>query len=129
MLKIIWAVIALTLFAALVGVIAAVIRSRSQGSDQDFLSGFLVGVFGVMPFGIALFLYAAYRQMDEFSQQLQEKACTFAFVMTMLAASAGFVIASGFKVALPLWSLYLLGMAAYAAAVIRGSLAARGGRE
>ena len=127
--KMMWGMLAATLSISAAVVIVSVFRSRAQGNAFDFLSGVTTGMLFVLPFGMAFFLYLAYRRMDEFGQRLQQQACTFAFTMTMLAAAAGYVIASAGHLTISLWTLYVFGMAAYTAAVVYRSLAARGGSE
>ena len=127
--RVMWKMVAAAVLLSTVGLGIAVLKSRTQGTAYHFLGGFSLGVICALPAGMALFLYRAYRVMDEFGKRLQEKACTFAFVVSMVGAATGYALSTGTGFTFPLWALYLLGMAAYTIAVVQGSLAARGGRE
>ena len=71
-------------------------------------------------------LWRAYRQMDEFGQRQQERACAFAFLLTMVVVMVAFAVASFTGTVVPLWAVYVFGMVVYTAAVVRGAVLARG---
>lgn len=116
-----------SLFVLSIGVVVWLLRTHAQGSVYDSLSGFLIGWGTVLPFGVALLLFRAYRQMDEYGQRLQERACALAFVATLLAGLA--VMSTGTEARIPLWVVCMLGLLAYAATILQGTLAARRERE
>lgn len=112
-----------------IAALAWLIRSRTTGDGADALTGFLTALPTVLPFGIFILLRRAYRQMDEFGQRLQERACAAAFVATVLATSAIFAASFSSGVVIPLWAVLVFAVLAYSTAVIRGRLAVRGAYE
>ncbi len=121
-----WKMVAAAVLLTTVGLGIAVLKSRTQGTTYHFLSGFSLGVICGLPTGMALFLYRAYRVMDEFGKRLQEKACTFAFVVSMVGAATAYALSTETGFTFPPWTLYLFGGVVYGLSVLRGSLAARG---
>ena len=87
-------------------------------SPSDILNGFELGLLAALPVGMSIILYRAYRQMDEYTQRVQERAAAFAFLMSMMAAMVGSVFTQAAHLTLPLWALYVFGMAIYGAGVL-----------
>ncbi len=123
-----WSMVAAAVLIAVVAIVVALLKARAEGSTYSFLSGMSMGLLTTLPVGMGYLLYRAYRQMDEFAQRQQERACAFAFLLTMAAVMAAFAVTSFTSTVVPLWTVYVFGMLVYTAAVVRGAVLAKGER-
>ncbi|WP_161883427.1 hypothetical protein [Deinococcus alpinitundrae] len=123
-----WSMLAAAVLIAAVAVVVALLKTRAEGDAYSFLNGMSLGLLATLPVGMGYLLWRAYRQMDEFGQRQQERACAFAFLLTMVVVMVAFAVASFTGTVVPLWAVYLFGMLVYTAAVVRGAVLARGGR-
>ena len=74
---------------AAVATVVALLKARAEGDTYSFLNGMSLGLLATLPAGMGYLLFRAYRQMDEFGQRQQERACAFAFLLTMAARDGG----------------------------------------
>jgi len=123
-----WSMVAAAVLIAAVAVIVALLKTRAQGDAYSFLNGMSLGLLATLPVGMGFLLWRAYRQMDEFGQRQQERACAFAFLLTMVVVMVAFAVASFNDTTVPLWAVYVFGMLVYTAAAVRGAVLARGER-
>jgi hypothetical protein len=105
----------MALLVAGTGTVVGLLKNQYPSS---FLNGVLAGMLGFLPLAMGWFVYRAYRQMDEYGQRVQERAAASAFLLSMMAAMVGYVIAQAASVSIPLWTLYVFGMVAYGAGVL-----------
>lgn len=111
------------LLAAL-GALAAV-YGEAQGSE--FFRGVGAGVLAALPLFFAVLTVQGIRRMDEYARQLQARAASLAFVVTMLAAGSLITLEAVLKFDTPAWVFYVVGMLAWAVAA--AVLSARDQRE
>lgn len=111
------ALLTLVLISVVVVLLVAVLKTRLP-ANGDFLSGMMTGLLGVLPLGMGLFLYLAYRRMDEYGQRVQQWAAATGFLYTMMAAMIGFAVSLGTGLSIPLWTLYVFGMLVYGVSVV-----------
>ncbi|GAA4003442.1 hypothetical protein GCM10022631_12950 [Deinococcus rubellus] len=123
-----WSMLAAGVLIAAVAIVVALLKSRAEGSAYSFLNGMSLGLLSTLPVGMGYLLWRAYRQMDEFAQRQQERACAFAFLLTMMVVMVAFAVASFTNTVIPLWAVYVFGMLVYTAAVVRGAVLAKGGQ-
>lgn len=125
--KSMWSMLAAAVLIAAIAVVVALLNNRAKGDTHSFLSGMSLGLLAALPIAMGALLYRTYRQMDEFAQRQQERACAFAFLLSMVATMVAFAVASYANVVIPLWAVYVFGMLMYMAAVVRGAVLAKGG--
>ncbi|AWN22913.1 hypothetical protein DKM44_06465 [Deinococcus irradiatisoli] len=123
-----WGMLGSAAAIGVIGLAVGLLKARTQGDTHDFLNGMTLGLLGSLPVAMGVWLFRAYRQMDEFGQRQQERACAFAFLVSMVAIMVAFAVSSFTGVQVPLWGLYVFGMLVYSAAVVRGAVLARSGR-
>lgn len=123
-----WGMVAAAVLISVIALIVALLKNRAGGDRYDFLNGMSLGLLATLPVGMGYLLWRAYRQMDEFGQRQQERACAFAFLLSMVATMVAFAVASYTKTVIPLWAVYVFGMLVYTAAVVRGAVLAKGGQ-
>ncbi len=123
-----WGMVAAAVLIAAVAVVVALLKTRAEGDTYSFLNGMSMGLLAALPVGMGYLLWRAYRQMDEFGQRQQERACAFAFLLSMVATMVAFAVASFTNTVIPLWAIYVFGMLTYTAAVVRGAVLAKGER-
>ena len=121
-----WSMLAAAVLIAVIAVIVALLKSRAEGNTFSFLNGMSLGLLATLPVAMGALLFRAYRQMDEFGQRQQERACAFAFLLTMILVMVAFAVSSFSSVVIPLWAVYVFGMLVYSAAVIRSAVLAKG---
>ena len=122
-----WSMVSASALIAAVVIIVALLKARAEGNTYDFLNGMSLGLLSTLPVGMGYLLWRAYRQMDEFAQRQQERACAFAFLLSMVATMMAFAVVSFTNAVIPLWAIYVFGMLVYTAAVVRGAVLARSG--
>ena len=123
-----WGMLAAAVLIAAVAVVVALLKNRAEGDAYSFLNGMSLGLLATLPVGMGYLLWRAYRQMDEFGQRQQERACAFAFLLTMVVVMVAYAVASFSSTVIPLWTVYVFGMLVYTAAVVRGAVLAKGER-
>lgn len=123
-----WGMVAAAVLIAAVAVAVALLKNRAGSGSYDFLNGMSLGLLAALPVGMGYLLLRTYRQMDEFGQRQQERACAFAFLLSMVATMVAFAVASFTHTVIPLWAVYVFGMLAYTAAVVRGAVLTKGER-
>lgn len=126
--KSMWGMLAATVFITVIAIGVALLQSRSEGDAHSFFKGMSLGLLAALPMGMGYMLWRIYHQMDEFAQRQQERACAFAFLLSMVATMVASAVASYANVVVPLWAVYVFGMLVYTAAVVRGAVLAKGER-
>ena len=124
--KTMWGMVSAALLIAALAIVVGILKARANGDTLDFLSGMSLGLLAALPVVMGFLLFRAYRQMDEFGQRQQERACAFAFLLTMILVMVAFAVSSFSSVVIPLWAVYVFGMLVYSAAVIRSAVLAKG---
>jgi hypothetical protein len=111
------AMLAVALVISAVVLLVAFLKTRLPASS-DFLNGLTTGLSAALPLGMGLFLYLAYRRMDEYGQRVQQQAAATGFLYTMMATMVGYAVSSGTELVIPLWTLYVFGMLVFAVSVV-----------
>ncbi|TSA83054.1 hypothetical protein FNU79_13135 [Deinococcus detaillensis] len=123
-----WGMVGAAVALTVIAIVVALLQSRTEGHAHSFFKGMSLGLLAALPVGMGYMLWRTYRQMDEFAQRQQERACAFAFLLSMVATMVAFAVASYANVVVPLWAVYVFGMVMYTAAVVRGAVLAKGGK-
>ncbi|AZI42179.1 hypothetical protein EHF33_04975 [Deinococcus psychrotolerans] len=123
-----WGMVGAAVAITVIAIVVALLQSRTEGHAHDFFKGMSLGLLAALPVGMGYMLWRIYRQLDEFGQRQQERACAFAFLLSMVATMVAFAVASYANVVVPLWAVYVFGMLTYTAAVVRGAVLAKGER-
>lgn len=109
-----WRFLAVTLILT---ALAFAVRLLGERHPSDVLNGMELGLLTVLPVGMGLLLYRAYRQMDEYGRRVHERAAATGFLLSMIVTMVCFAASSLAHLEIPLWVIYIFGMLVYGASV------------
>lgn len=110
--------IALTigLGGGLLAAVGALATVYGESQNSEFFQGVGAGVLAALPLFFAVLTVQGIRRMDEYARQLQARAASLAFLVTMLAAGSLISLEAVLGFSTPAWVFYVVGMLAWAIA-------------
>jgi O-antigen/teichoic acid export membrane protein len=111
----------------LLGALGALAAVFGEALDSEFFRGVGAGVLAALPLFFAVLTVQGVRRMDEYARQLQARAASLAFLVTMLSAGTLISLEAVLGFSTPAWVFYVVGMLAWALAA--AVLSARDQRE
>lgn len=108
--------LAIGLGGGLLAALGALATLYGETRNADVFRGMGAGILAALPLFFAFLTVRAVRGMDEYARQLQTRAASLAFVVTMLSAGTLISLEAVLGFSTPAWVFYVVGMLAWGVA-------------